>query len=104
MRDAHTFAMKHFFETSNGPILGKQMELSGLYKDGHVFTIEIYILPTKSRAEQMFIAFIKDISERRGNENKLTNAQPLSKQVADNWVRFIDTANVAIFGIDAKGK
>ncbi len=104
MRDAHTRGMKHYFETGNGPVLGKRLELYGLHRDGHVFPIEISISPTKSDTEQMFTAFIKDISERRDNENKLINAQQLSKQVADNWVRFIDTANAPIFGIDTKGK
>jgi PAS domain S-box-containing protein len=104
MREAHTRGMKHFFETGNGPVFGKRLELFGLHRDGHVIPIEISISPTKSDSEQIFTAFIKDISERRDNENKLINAQQLSKQVADNWVRFIDTANAPIFGIDAKGK
>jgi two-component system sensor histidine kinase/response regulator len=96
MRDAHIRGMKHFFETGNGPVFGKRLKLFGSYRDGHVFPTEISILPTKSDTEQMFTAFIKDISGRLDDENKLINVQRLSKQVADNWVRFIDTANALI--------
>src|SRR6266404_245976 len=53
-------------------ILGKRLELTALRADGTEFPVELAITPITSQAIPMFVAHIRDISERKEAEKRLT--------------------------------
>jgi len=76
-REAHTQGLKHFFETGEGPVLNKRIEIEALHRDGHEFPVELAITPIRLGESYMFCAFLHDITERkRAEENiKKSNVQ-----------------------------
>ncbi|GAC1655170.1 MAG: hypothetical protein NVS9B1_07750 [Candidatus Dormibacteraceae bacterium] len=65
-RAAHIAGLERFLRTGEGPVLGKVLELSAVDRDGHEFPAEIAIsLAAAVDGRVMFIAFIRDITERQ---------------------------------------
>ncbi|MVM38274.1 PAS domain S-box protein [Spirosoma sp. HMF3257] len=70
-RASHERGMKHYIKTGNGPVLGKQMELHAINREGKSFPIELYIIPVKQGEDEFFCSFIRDISDRKKTEETL---------------------------------
>ncbi|KAB7727588.1 PAS domain S-box protein [Rudanella paleaurantiibacter] len=70
-RAAHNRGMARYQSTQKGPVLGKQMELEAVNRNGEHFPIELYIIPVKQGDDEFFCSFIRDISERKKNEAQL---------------------------------
>ncbi|MDT8317271.1 MAG: PAS domain S-box protein [bacterium] len=72
-RKAHGDGMKRYLESGAAKVLGTRIEIEGLRKDGSVFPIEIRIEETgeAEREKKVFVAAIRDISDRKQNEEKL---------------------------------
>ena len=64
-REAHVQGVKRFLATREKHILDRQVELSGLKKDGAEFPIELSLSTWDSQGETYFGAIIRDISERK---------------------------------------
>ena len=69
---AHHRGFAHYLATGEGPILGKRIELMAMRADGAEFPVELAITPITSRAGPMFVGHIRDISERKKAEERLT--------------------------------
>ncbi|MEZ0541719.1 PAS domain S-box protein [Fibrella arboris] len=70
-RQGHEQDARHYLDTGNGPVLGKQIELSAVDRTGKPFLIELYIIAVKQGENEFFCSFIRDISERKKNEAEL---------------------------------
>ena len=70
-REHHEWGMKHYNATGKGPMLGKQIELAAINREGKEFPIELYIIPVKQGDEEFFCSFVRDITERKRNEAEL---------------------------------
>ncbi|MDD5435519.1 MAG: PAS domain S-box protein [Nitrospira sp.] len=68
--DAET-GLKIFLRSGTGPMIGNQVEVSALKKDGSEFPVELTISAMKAGDEWYAIGIIRDISERKQAENKL---------------------------------
>lgn len=60
-----------FFRSGTGPLLGRQIELSALRKDGTEFPVELSISAVKAGDEWHAIGIIRDITERKKAEEDL---------------------------------
>jgi diguanylate cyclase (GGDEF)-like protein/PAS domain S-box-containing protein len=74
-REAHLKGLEHFTETGEGPMLGRRIELDGRRRDGSEVPIEITIAPLRDGNRWRFNAFLHDISDRRGAEEALREAE-----------------------------
>jgi PAS domain S-box-containing protein len=74
-REEHKRGMKRFLETGVGPILNKNIEVSAVDRDNKELEIEMSISASQMKGKNVFIAFVKDIRERKNlaKENKRTN-------------------------------
>lgn len=70
-RDAHTRGLAHFVATGEGPLIGRRVEIEALHRDGREIPVEISILARRTERGSMFIAFIRDISDRRAGEEAI---------------------------------
>lgn len=73
-REAHKKGMQKYFETGEGPVLGKTIELTALRRNDNEFPIEITIWPLRLKDTQQFNAFVRDITQRHEFETRLKRA------------------------------
>src|SRR6185295_15643576 len=66
--ESHKQGMAKFLSTGEGPVLNRRVELTALHRSGRQFPIEITIWPLRVGKEYRFIAFIRDMSEKKKME------------------------------------
>jgi PAS domain S-box-containing protein len=69
--EAHKNDMQMFFETGEGLIVNKRIELWAMHRDGREFPVELAVFPVKHGGGWIFSVFIRDISERKQAEQAL---------------------------------
>jgi two-component system, NarL family, sensor histidine kinase UhpB len=68
---AYAQKFNHYLKTGEGRVLNKVIEITALNQEGQEFPIELAIVPIKQNGGDFFCAFIRDISERKRNEESL---------------------------------
>lgn len=71
----HNEGMEHFLESGENRLLSTRIEVKALHRDGHTFPAELTIAAHKIANSYNFIGFIRDISERKANEELLRLAK-----------------------------
>ncbi len=71
LRAAHHRGFAHYLATGEGSVLGKRLELTAIRADGTEFPIELAITPTRSRPTLLFTGCIRDITERKSEQEKI---------------------------------
>ncbi len=64
-------AIKQFLSRGEGPIFRRQIEMTVSHRDGHEFPIEVSVSPAQLENKQVFIAIIRDITERKKAEEQI---------------------------------
>jgi len=72
LRAAHEDGFAHHVATGKRKMLGNRVELEAQHADGHCFPIEIQIEEIVQDNRRIYAAFIRDLSERRAMEVKMT--------------------------------
>lgn len=76
MRDAHSNGMKRYQETGERRVAGAGLlELKAMRKDRKVFPVELSINAAQSAQGEIFVSYLRDISERQANEEELVVAR-----------------------------
>jgi PAS domain S-box-containing protein len=94
-RKAHIAGIRKYLQTGQGPVLNQVIELSAVHRDGHEFPIELSITPLDADPEQLFTAFVRDISERKRVENELVESKRFSERVAEHSTNIIYVFDIA---------
>jgi two-component system CheB/CheR fusion protein len=68
MREHHRRGLAHFLKTGEGPVIGKRIEISGLRKNGSEILVELAIIALEIDSSPVFTAYLRDITERKANE------------------------------------
>src|SRR4030067_496848 len=69
-REMHASKVRHFLETGVSTSMNRVLEMEGLKKDGTVFPIEIVLNTFIIAGERYFTGMIRDITERKRNEDE----------------------------------
>jgi len=73
-REGHRQGLARYRETGKSEILGTRIEVSGMRSDGSLLPIELTITHTGDAGRHpMFTAFLRDITERKDNEERLAH-------------------------------
>ncbi|WP_415401806.1 ATP-binding protein [Tateyamaria sp. SN3-11] len=76
MRDAHHNGMRRYLDTGKPRVVDAgRVELAALRKSGEEFPVELNITTAQDGDDVKFIAYIRDISARKINEQKLIDAR-----------------------------
>lgn len=67
--------LKRFFETGEGDILGKTLEVSALRKDGSEFPVELSIASMRIKGKWEATGIIRDITERKRAEASIEKSR-----------------------------
>ena len=71
LRSAHKEGMATYFKTGKGPVLGTRIEVEALHKDGRIFPVELAIEDAAGPEGTIFVAYLRDISQRKEVEREL---------------------------------
>ncbi len=83
-RDEHDGYIGRYLGTGEKKIIGVERELEGRRKDGSVFPLELAVSEIAIEAHRMFVGILRDITERKLNDERLRNSQKeLERQVAE---------------------
>jgi diguanylate cyclase (GGDEF)-like protein/PAS domain S-box-containing protein len=82
-RELCVAGLHRYLRTGEARVVGGTTELVGLRSDGKEFPIEMSLGETHEDGERLFTAVIRDITERKRNENKLREAQDRFRSVFD---------------------
>ena len=88
-REEHQRGLSAYLATGHGPLLRRRVEITALRASGDEFPIELSITPTTDGGEQIFLGFLRDISERKAAEAALRESE----------ARLSATYNHALVGI-----
>ena len=80
-RQAHATGMTRYLATREPHVVDAgRIELSALRKTGEEFPIELNITSASGDEGEIFIAYVRDISERKVSEKKLVDARELAER------------------------
>ncbi|HEU5285486.1 MAG TPA: PAS domain S-box protein [Sphingomicrobium sp.] len=71
LREAHQRGLRRFNSEGIAKVLDKRLELSGLRRDGSEVPVELSITLVSRDGRDMFVGFLRDISERKRAERQL---------------------------------
>src|SRR2546428_9536775 len=92
MREQHRRGLAHFLKTGEGPVIGHRIEIAGLRKDGSEILVELAITALKIDHEQVFTAYLRDITEHKFAEEQFriaVEAAPSGMIMADDKGRIV---------------
>ncbi|HEY0111810.1 MAG TPA: HWE histidine kinase domain-containing protein [Allosphingosinicella sp.] len=70
-REAHCEGLRRYNRTGEERVLNRRIEISALHRDARELPVELSITKAKIAGETLFIGFLRDISRRRADEERL---------------------------------
>jgi PAS domain S-box-containing protein len=83
LRQKHTQGLERFLETGKGPIIDRRVMTQAIRADGSAFPVELTVVAVRPLKRNVFIAFIRDTTERVRAERELRRTTDLLQAVAD---------------------
>ncbi|HRO71155.1 MAG TPA: PAS domain-containing sensor histidine kinase, partial [Chitinophagaceae bacterium] len=83
-REAHRNGMARYRETGVGQLINRPTEITALHRSGREFPIELSIVPVKNGKEEFFCAFIRDITDRKKAQEKLSRSYEEIRRLASH--------------------
>lgn len=80
-RAAHAAGMQRYRAGGASNVLNRRIEIEAQHADGHVFPVELSIVPMQTSAGEFFTATLRDISARRAAEAELSAARQRELEV-----------------------
>ena len=93
-RKAHCDGLTNFINTGKNHIIGRVVEIEALNKEGLQFPIELVISKVRKKIGYEFCAFIRDISERKKNEESLNLSAKIFEHSIDGILITDSNANI----------
>ncbi len=82
-RDAHEAGLRRYLATGTGRILGQRIEMPALRADGTEILVELAITRIGSETPAVFTGFLRDISDRKRDEERLRQLASLLDHAQD---------------------
>ncbi|MBL4613960.1 MAG: PAS domain S-box protein, partial [Magnetovibrio sp.] len=77
---AHREGIQNYFQTGEGPIIGKRTEVEAMRADGTEFLAELAVETATCEDGMSFIAYLRDITARHAEENALHLAKERAEE------------------------
>lgn len=83
-RQEHLAGFERFLKTGKPRLIGKTYETMGKRRDGTEFPVELSLSSWQVKGERFFTAIIRDITERKKAEERLTESESRFRSVIDS--------------------
>jgi PAS domain S-box-containing protein len=90
LREAHRQGLAHYVAEGEGRLLGHPTELPAMRADGSEFPVEIAITRPELPGPPQFTGFLRDVTERRRQEEALRSSRARIVKAADEERRRIE--------------
>lgn len=90
-REAHSAGLERMRAHGETHVIGQRLELPGLHKDGNEFPMEIAITRIETEHDLYFTAFMRDISDKKRQEEEIQKALVQAEQANEAKSRFLGT-------------
>ncbi|MEC8554305.1 MAG: PAS domain S-box protein [Planctomycetota bacterium] len=71
LRAAHSEGVRNYLHTGEGPVLNQRIEITAMRSNSEIFPVELAITPDRIAGQQIFTAYIRDLSEQKETEAAL---------------------------------
>lgn len=88
-RAAHERGLDHYLATGEGPVLDRHIEIEACHRSGGIFPVELSITASAQFGDQLFVGFIRDISERRAEAERQQRVLQESEHRVKNMLTVI---------------
>jgi PAS domain S-box-containing protein len=99
-REAHRVGLERFVSTRRGSVLGRRLEMPALHADGHEFSVELSIVPIRSREPLLFAGAVRDITERKRSESALVDSEARERRINERFSIAVDSAGIGVWDLD----
>jgi len=83
-RSAHDAYVANYLRTGEAKIIGIGRDVRGLRRDGSVFEMDLHVGEFHSAGQRYFTGVVRDISERKRSEERLSESEAKFRQIAEN--------------------
>lgn len=80
LRAAHYAGLQRYHAIRTGPVINNRIEVPAMRRDGSEFPVELTVIPLRLEGEEIFYAFLRDITERKRAE-RMAAQRALEAQV-----------------------
>jgi PAS domain S-box-containing protein len=91
LRDLHERGLRRFLETGERRVLGRRIEITARRRTGEDFPVELTITPIADGATWSFSAFIRDITQRKRDDEALRLAKDAAEAASGAKSDFLAT-------------
>lgn len=103
-REAHQRGLQHYLETGEGPVLRQRIEIAAVHKDGTEFAVELAIDVARDQSGDIFVAYLRDISERQRTQEALRESQRQFRREAIRNRELLSVASDGVHILDTGGR
>ena len=89
LHEAHRKGMSHYLKTGEGVIMDQRVQVTAMRASGEEFPVELAVTAVDIDNSKLFIAYMRDITERIENENTLKQAKEAAEAAAEAKTRFL---------------
>jgi len=86
LREAHHGGLKRFVTTGEKRVIGNRVEVPALHANGETIWVELTVAPVPFEGKHYFTAYIRDITQRREQEEALKESENRYAELFQNSV------------------
>jgi PAS domain S-box-containing protein len=104
LREKHRAGFAHHLATGMSSVLGRRIEMTALCADGKEIPVELAITRIVEEEPPSFTGFLRDITERKRNEDALIEAHEKLARSEERWRLVFENSAVGVALTDFNGR
>jgi len=104
LREKHRTRFSHYLTTGESRVLGRRLEMTALRADGIEIPVELAITRIPQDGPPAFTGYLRDITERKRNEDALRAAHAQVVQSEERWRSVFENSAVGVALTDLNGQ
>ena len=104
LREKHRAGFARHLATGESRVLGRRIEMSALCADGREIPVEIAITRIQQDGPPSFTGYLRDITERKRNEDALLEAHAELARSEERWRSIFENSAIGVALTDLNGR
>jgi len=104
LREKHRLGFARHLATGESRVLGRRLEMIALCADGREIPVEIAITRIQQEGPPSFTGYLRDITERKRNEEALLEAHAKLAQSEEQWRSVFENSAIGVALTDLNGR